>query len=203
VTESDPVRIEAYRAEVERRRAAIRDFAAALPVQPGQDLVWELGCGHGHFLNAYAEAHPQKVCVGIDLVGERVERSARKRDRNQLSNLHFLRCEARLFLAEWPATMRFSTVFILFPDPWPKSRHHKHRILQPEFLTALAGRCVEGTRLHFRTDYGPYFEDARQTLAQHSQWGILDEAWPFEFETVFQSRAPIHHSVTARCRGSH
>lgn len=203
MTESDPVRIEAFRLEMERRRSAVREFAASLALQPDQELVWELGCGHGHFLNAYAAAHPEKVCVGIDLVGERVERSAKKRDRNQLSNLHFLRSEARLFLAEWPASRAFSTVFILFPDPWPKSRHHKHRILQPEFLTSLATRCVPGARVHFRTDYRPYFEDARQTLREHPQWEVVDEPWPFEFETVFQSRAPGHDSVSARCRRSH
>jgi tRNA (guanine-N7-)-methyltransferase len=203
MAESDPVRIEAYRAEVERRRVAIRDFAATLSRQPGQELVWELGCGHGHFLNAYAEAHPQKICVGIDLVGERVERSVRKRDRNRLGNLHFLRAEARLFLAEWPADLLFSTVFILFPDPWPKARHHKHRILQPEFLTTLAGRCREGASLHFRTDYRPYFEEAHQTLTKHPRWEVSNEPWPFPFETVFQSRALRHDSVSARSRPSH
>jgi tRNA (guanine-N7-)-methyltransferase len=203
MTESDPVRIAAYRTELERRRGAIREFAATLPVQPGQPLVWEVGCGHGHFLNAYAAAHPERLCIGVDLVGERVERSAKKRDRNQVPNLFFLRSEARLFLEEWPDHLKFSAVFILFPDPWPKSRHHKHRILQPEFLTALAGRCSEGSPLHFRTDFRPYFDDARQTLAHHPRWRLVDEPWPFEFETVFQSRAPSHDSLIARCSGAH
>ena len=198
--EDDPVRIEAYRVELERRRAAVRDFAADLSCRPDQELVWEVGCGHGHFLNAYAEANPDQICIGVDLVGERVERSAKKKDRNHLTNLHFLRSEARLFLSEWPAERPFSSVFILFPDPWPKSRHHKHRILQPEFLTALAGRCKTGAALHFRTDYRPYFDDARQTLTEHPCWEVVTEPWPFEFETVFQQRAASHDSVIARRR---
>lgn len=196
----DPVKIEAYQAELARRRTAIRDFAADLASRPHQDLVWEVGCGHGHFLNAYAEANPDQVCVGIDLVGERVERSTKKRDRNQLNNLYFLRSEARLFLSEWPANLLFARVFILFPDPWPKSRHHKHRILQPEFLSALADRCKIDAALHFRTDYRPYFDDARQTLAAHPRWEVVSEPWPFEFPTVFQQRASSHDSLVARHR---
>lgn len=198
--EEDPVRIEAYRVELERRKDAVRDFAAGLPTWPDQKVVWEVGCGHGHFLNAYAEAHPDQLCIGIDLVGERVERSAKKKDRNQLPNLHFLRSEARLFLSQWPAERPFSRVFILFPDPWPKARHHKHRILQPEFLSALAGRCQPRAALHFRTDYRPYFDDAHQTLSAHSRWEVVAEPWPFEYETVFQQRATSYDSVIARRR---
>ena len=161
-------------------------------------FVWEIGCGHGHFLTAYATAHSDTECLGIDLVSERIERAQRKRERAGLTNLHFLRADARLFLDTLPARPCISDVFVLFPDPWPKSRHHKHRILQPEFLAALATRATPDCRLHFRTDYKPYFEDARVTVAESPLWEILDAPWPFEFETVFQNRAERHDSFIAR-----
>ena len=190
-----------YGAVIAQRRSQLQlELDRVLATNP--TFLWEIGCGHGHFLTAYANAHPRRECVGIDLVGERIDRARRKRDRAKLTNLHFLRADARLFLDTLPARPCVSDVFVLFPDPWPKSRHHKHRVLQPEFLVALATRATPDCRLHFRTDYRPYFEDARESVAQSSLWELLAVAWPFEFETVFQSRAERHDSFIARLKAN-
>lgn len=161
-------------------------------------FTWELGCGHGHFLTAYAQAHPAELCVGIDIASDRIDRALRKRDRARLDNLFFLRADARLFLETLPPGVQFSDLYILFPDPWPKARHHKHRIIQPDFLAAAARCATADARLCFRTDYTPYFTDARQTFVEHPAWRIVTEPWPFEYETVFQSRAPQHESLILR-----
>lgn len=182
----------------ERRRGLAAELERILP--PSGVFVFELGCGHGHFLDAYAAAHSERVCVGIDISSERIERALKKRDRGRRTNLHFLRAEARLFLEVLPTAARFSDVFVLFPDPWPKLRHHKHRIIQPDFLTALGARMEPAARLCFRTDFEPYFVSARETIGAHPRWRIVDETWPFEYETVFQSRAPRYHSLVARPR---
>jgi tRNA (guanine-N7-)-methyltransferase len=89
---------------------------------PDRAFVWELGCGHGHFLTAYAAAHPDQLCLGVDLSGERVARAQRKQHRAQLENLYFLRADARLFLEALPPTAKCSAIYVLFPDPWPKLR---------------------------------------------------------------------------------
>lgn len=180
----------------ERRRLLAGEIERILP--SGGAFVFELGCGHGHFLDAYAAAHPDRICVGIDISSERIERALKKRDRGRRTNLHFLRAEARLFLEVLPGNARFSDVFVLFPDPWPKLRHHKHRIIQPDFLTALVERMEPTARLCFRTDFEPYFVSARTTVAAHPRWRVVEEAWPFEYETVFQSRAPRYCSLVAR-----
>jgi tRNA (guanine-N7-)-methyltransferase len=188
---------EEYGAVIAQRRSQLQlELDRVLASHP--TFLWEIGCGHGHFLTAYANAHPKRECVGIDLVGERIERAQRKRDRAKLTNLHFLRADARLFLDTLPPTPCISDVFVLFPDPWPKSRHHKHRVLQPEFLAVLATRATRDCRLHFRTDYRPYFDDARATVAESPLWELAAVPWPFEFETVFQSRAERHDSFIAR-----
>lgn len=161
-------------------------------------FVWEVGSGHGHFLAAYAQAHPEKLCVGIDIASDRVGRALRKRDRAGLDNLHFIRAEARFFLAALPNVVRLREIFILFPDPWPKLRHHKHRILQPDFLAAAAAHAADDCRLYFRTDYRPYFEDARRVVDEHPDWTLAQAPWPFEFVSVFQSRAPEFQSLIAR-----
>lgn len=187
-----------YEKLVEERRIALRTQIA--PFADSRGVVLEVGCGHGHFLTAYAAAHPERVCVGIDLIGERIERATKKRNRAKLANLHFLQTEARLFLETIPEELRFSAVFILFPDPWPKLRHNKHRILQPGYLADLAEAAEPDCPLYFRTDYKPYFDAAREAIAADPAWTLCEESWPFEFATVFQQRAETYYSLVARCK---
>ena len=189
-----------YREQMaERRRILARELHDVFQ-EKAADFVWELGAGHGHFLAAYAQAHPEELCVGIDIVGERVERATRKRDRAALANLTFLHAEARLFLETLPSNAKIKPAFVLFPDPGPKLRHRKNRIIQASVLSQLTTRATADCRLYFRTDYTPYFEAARGIIAQHADWEVIDAQWPFEFVTVFQSRAAGHHSLIARRR---
>jgi tRNA (guanine-N7-)-methyltransferase len=187
----------AHLALIAQRRADLRD-ALARVLPPKAHFFCEIGCGHGHFLTAYAAAHPGELCLGIDLIGERIARATRKRDRAKLPNLHFFHAEAHDFLAALPADATLSSIVILFSDPWPKRRHHKNRLLQPAFLDVLAARAGQGTRLYFRTDHRGYFAHATAVLGAHPAWRMEPAApWIFEMETVFQARAPAYQSLVA------
>ena len=204
----NPVRTAKYISERESRMAALRaELAGLFHGRDHERIVLEIGCGHGHFLTAYAAAHPKKFCVGFDIELDRIVRAGRKRKRAELEkNLAFVCAEATEFFAALPENVRFAEIFILFPDPWPKRRHHKNRMIRPEILSVLAAHSVgttgegQGTHLYFRTDYAPYFADARQTIAEHSAWEIApaNTPWPFEFQTVFQSRAEGFQSLIAQ-----
>jgi tRNA (guanine-N7-)-methyltransferase len=185
----------------ERRRGLASELARLFPAGAGE-ILCEIGCGHGHFLTAYAAQYPETTCVGLDLVGERIERACRKRDRARLPRLHFIQAEARLFLEVLPPAVRITSYVLLFPDPWPKLRHHKHRLMQAEFLTLAAARAAPGCRLYFRTDFDPYFADAAKAVDSHPDWERVGEPWIFEHETVFQQRARSHQSLVARVRGT-
>jgi tRNA (guanine-N7-)-methyltransferase len=190
----------AHLARMAERRAELAASLATV-VPAGVRFVLEIGCGHGHFLTAYAKVHPAENCVGIDLIRERIERAERKRERAGLANLRFVRAEARMFLDALPPGAALAAVFVLFPDPWPKRRHHKHRLLDEEFFHALAARAGEGTPFFFRTDHGPYFQAAEAVLRVSADWRLVPgEPWPFEHTTVFQQRASRHFSLVARRR---
>ena len=168
---------------------------------PKASFVWEIGSGHGHFLAAYARAHPEELCIGVDIASERIGRAERKRERGQIRNLHFIRADAEDFLASTPEGCRFGTIFILFPDPWPKRRHHKNRVVNGPFLGAVAAKAPRGAGLFFRTDHKPYYLEVRALLAAHPDWEIpAQQGWPFEEETVFERRAEVHFSLEARRR---
>lgn len=182
----------------ESRRTSLRPRLEEL--LEGRDrATLEIGCGHGHFLTGYAAAHPDEFCLAIDIIAERLHRAGKKSARAGLTNLAWVLAEAVDLLAEWPDHVGLAPrIFVLFPDPWPKRRHWKNRLISPEFLTALAARAKPGTALCFRTDHAPYFAQAVEVVAAHPDW-VIDPAapWPFERETVFQARAPDFQSMVA------
>ncbi len=184
-------------ARVAQRQASLRDFSGET-FASGPPIILEIGSGHGHFLTAYAGTFPTSICIGLDIISERIQRAMRKRNRAKLANLHFVHANAEDFLATLPLQTRLADIFILFPDPWPKRRHHKNRIMQTGFLNRLAVFCTPETLLHFRTDDSVYFQTTEALLQAHPRWQIVDEPWKFEHETVFQRRAPVYQSLLAR-----
>jgi tRNA (guanine-N7-)-methyltransferase len=175
-------------------------LATALAGRKG--ITFELGCGHGHWLAAYAAAHPEEFCVGIDLITHRVERSVRKQTLGKLDNVIFLKAEATEFLEALPAEVSLAKIFILYPDPWPKKKHHKNRFINAENLARLAAHAAPGARLHFRTDNADYFAWTGEHLAAHPGWRVEPAAaWPFEQKTFFEERMKERRDMFADRRG--
>ncbi len=159
-------------------------------------LTLEIGCGHGHWLVDFGQRFPEKRCLGVDLVSDRIARGAKKVERAGVANVGFLKAEAMELLDLLPEYVALSEVFVLFPDPWPKKRHWKNRFFSARFLLELAKRAGPGARCYFRTDHRGYFDWAREVVASQSTWrSEPTDLWPFERETVFQMKADSYQSL--------
>jgi tRNA (guanine-N7-)-methyltransferase len=195
-----PTRLTEHNTHISGRRDDLKGKIESILGAKGQ-FVWEVGSGHGHFLTAYSAAHPDLKCIGVDIMSDRVIRAHRKRERAKLTHLHFIRADAEDFLAVMPEDARFTCVFVLFPDPWPKRRHHKNRVMNARFLSDVAAKSSRETRLYFRTDHEDYFHGASAVLKDHADWQLEPEAQlPFEEPTVFQKRSKGHFTLVARRR---
>jgi tRNA (guanine-N7-)-methyltransferase len=174
----------------------LREALAAEFPEPGV-LTLEIGCGHGHFLAAYAAANPGETCVGIDIVSKRVRRgSASVEARARQPALHEGRGQGVLEVL--PAHVTLARTFILFPDPWPKKGQIKRRLVQEPLLTRLAARTAPGGLLHLRSDHGELFSWMQQQVATHPAWVLAPEQpWPFEASSYFQDLMDSWQSVTA------
>ena len=162
-------------------------------------ILFEAGCGHGHWLTSYAEAHPQTPCVGIDLVSWRIRKCLDKRDKRGLKNLLFYKAELGDFIEVLPPAIRFERTVLLFPDPWPKARHHRRRMVQAPFLDEVARRTDPGGQFCFRSDDRPYFDWTLEHLEAHPDWRIDAAAeWPHENDTYFQDLMDEYFSVIAK-----
>lgn len=180
------------------RCAVLTAKLAELYPEPAS-IIFEIGCGHGHFLAAYAAAHPEILCLGVDLVTKRIERANRKQTRLALKNLAFLKADAAETLASLPDYVRLSGVFVLFPEPWPKQRHHHRRLLQSALLDTLASRAVTGSWLALRTDDKSLFTWSNNQISSNLNWVISPQnSWPFEHTSYFQEIQGDHQSLVAK-----
>jgi tRNA (guanine-N7-)-methyltransferase len=124
----------------------------------------EIGFGDGETLVALAAQHPERDYLGVEVHAPGVGHCLLRAAQAGLGNLRLIRDDAVLVLERAIAPGELDEVLIYFPDPWPKKRHHKRRLVQPAFAALLASRLARGGRLHLATDWAPYAEWMRAVL---------------------------------------
>jgi tRNA (guanine-N7-)-methyltransferase len=128
-------------------------------------LEVDLGCGDGSFLMEMARHHPEVDFLGVERLLGRVRKVCRKITRRKLENARVLRLESRYF-TEWLLPEgEVSRLHLLCPDPWPKLRHHRRRLVQLEFLEAVRKALVPGGEFLFMTDHEEYFHWVEEKVA--------------------------------------
>jgi tRNA (guanine-N7-)-methyltransferase len=118
--------------------------------------VLEIGFGNGEQLLASALADPARDHLGIEVHRPGIGHLLLGAARAGVSNLRVIAHDAVEVLDAMIADGSLDEVRILFPDPWPKARHHKRRLVQPAFVATLAAKLAPGGRLHLATDWAPY-----------------------------------------------
>jgi len=114
--------------------------------------------GKGTFLTEQAKAHPETNFVGVEYARWFWRYASDRMRRNQCDNARTVRAEAFYFLQEHVPDASVSVMHIYFPDPWPKKRHHKRRLVQPEVAALMARKLMPGGTLHAATDWPDYAE---------------------------------------------
>lgn len=164
------------------------DLAAAFGGRLPPDGVWlEVGFGAGEHLVWQAEQHPEAGLIGCEPYLNGVAKCLAHIERAGIGNIRLFTDDARLVMAGLPARS-LTRVFVLFPDPWPKTRHHKRRFVQRETLDRLAELMVPAGELRLATDdpsYLPWMVEhavthpAFEWLAEcPSDWRDRPADWP-------------------------
>jgi len=160
-------------------------------LKPDAAEVWlEIGFGGGEHMAVQAARRPEVLILGAEPFLNGVASAVRHVEEGALKNVRLLHGDARALIAALPAAS-LERVFILFPDPWPKTRHHKRRLIQADTLQALAGVLKPGGGLRFATDWADY---ADWTLERVLASGLFD--WPAERADDW--RTPPADHVTTR-----
>ncbi|MCK5568132.1 MAG: tRNA (guanosine(46)-N7)-methyltransferase TrmB, partial [Spirochaetes bacterium] len=119
-------------------------------------LIVEIGSGNGHFLVERALKYPDNNYIGTDLLTGRAKKFYSKIEKRGLKNIVVFKGDARRFVWEFLYENTVEEFIILFPDPWPKQRHRKHRLLTAAFINMLKIRLVPGGMVTLATDYHEY-----------------------------------------------
>ena len=128
-------------------------------------LVVEVGFGMGQATAQIAAATPEADFIGIEVHEAGVGALLREIDARGLTNLRIVRHDAVEVLRQMIAPASLAAIHVFFPDPWPKKRHHKRRLIQPGFVELLASRLARGGRLHCATDWQDYAEQMLAVLS--------------------------------------
>jgi tRNA (guanine-N7-)-methyltransferase len=128
-------------------------------------LIVEIGFGMGQATAQIAAARPHDDFLGIEVHGPGVGALLQRIDEHQLTNLRIVQHDAVEVLRDRIAPASLAAVHVFFPDPWPKKRHWKRRLIQPPFVSLLASRLAPGGTLHCATDWQPYAEQMLEGLS--------------------------------------
>lgn len=128
-------------------------------------VVLEIGFGMGETTAAIAAMQPDVNFLGVEMHQPGVGALLRRIEGQQLTNVRVLRHDAVDVVERMIPAASLCGIHVYFPDPWPKKRHHKRRLLQPAFVHALAVTLARGGYLHVATDWAPYADEILPTLA--------------------------------------
>lgn len=130
--------------------------------------ILEIGFGMGDGLLAEAAAHPENGYLGIEVHRPGVGSLLRRLDAQHLTNVRVLCADAVEVLQRQIPDASLDAVHLFFPDPWPKRRHHKRRIVQPAFVEQVAQKLKPGGKFHLATDCEDYAWYMMQVLSNYS-----------------------------------
>ena len=136
----------------------------------------EIGCGKGKFLAERAIRHPETCFIGIDRVMKWMKKKIRQVEREALQNIIFIKADAREVLRQCIQAKTVAAFHVYFPDPWPKRRHQKRRLVNSSLIKLLHDRLVTGGALFLATDHLEYFDFIKKEIVASSLSWIVHES---------------------------
>ena len=164
-------------------------------------LEIDLGCGDDAFLAVLAQESPAHNFLGIERLVGRVRSVCRKVARLDLKNARILRMESNYAVTHLLPPASVTTFHLLFPDPWPKRRHHRRRAFTPEFVSSIHRALIAGGLFHVATDHADYFHQIERVIAATDIFVISREQNhfpPTSFEKKYAARGLSIHRLLLR-----
>ena len=167
--------------------------------QKPQPLEVELGCGDASFLVEHARRNPEKNFIGVERLLGRIKKLDRKGRSAGLANLRGVRIESSYFLQYLLPPRSAVALHIYFPDPWPKKKHRKHRLIGEIFPTLARAALASGGVVYLRTDDADYFSQMIEVFAASGEFQKVETPVKLaELSTDFEREFRAHGVQTLR-----
>lgn len=167
------------------------DLRKLFPKQ--QPLEIELGSGDASFLIEYAGRHPERNFIGVERLLGRMRKLDRKGRRAGMTNVHGVRIESGYFLEWLLPPQSADAIHVYFPDPWPKKKHARHRLINDGFPDLARAALAPGGTVYLRTDDADYFEQMTRVFAANGAFRLVETPAALaglctDFEKEFHAR---------------
>ncbi len=162
-------------------------------------VILEIGFGNGEALAAAATAHPENDYLGIEVHRPGAGSLLRRLETQDLRNVRVMLADASEILTQRIADASLTAVHLFFPDPWPKKRHHKRRLVQPDFTALVARRLALGGYFHLATDWPAYAEHMAAVLSCTE--GLVDASGNGRFQKLVAERLSTRFEQRGRKLG--
>jgi tRNA (guanine-N7-)-methyltransferase len=162
-------------------------------------VILEIGFGNGEALAATAAAHPENNYLGIEVHRPGAGSLLRRLEAQDLHNVRVMLDDAKEILEQRMADASLSAVHLFFPDPWPKKRHHKRRLVQPDFTALVARKLEAGGYFHLATDWPAYAEHMAAVLSCTE--GLVDASEEGRFQRLVEGRLSTRFEQRGRRLG--
>ncbi len=139
-----------------------------------QPLEVELGSGDGSFLTEWAQRHPERNFIGVERLLGRIRKMDRKGRRAGLENLRGIRIESSYFLEYLLPRHAAMSLHVYFPDPWPKRKHRRHRLVNERFPTIACQALAPGGVVYLRTDDNDYFQQMKAVFGGNAMFQSVE-----------------------------
>ncbi len=165
-------------------------------IRSSRPLVLEIGSGMGETTLEIAKSHPEADFIAVEVHGPGVGSLLNAIEREKLANLRVIRHDALDVLEHMFADGSLAAIHLFFPDPWPKKRHHKRRLVQPEFAALAARKLARGGILHAATDWADYAQHIAAVISESSFFEKTETGLVARPVTKFESRGRrLGHAV--------
>lgn len=156
---------------------------------PAEKRILEIGTGKGEFILHQAQTYPRHQFVGVEIRRGRFTRTAKKAESLGLQNLFMILGDARECITRVFPADTFDQVYILFPDPWPKKRHVKHRLINPLFINTIKKILKKEGEVFSATDAGYYSEQIVESFTQDKLFSCerIGSLFPTYFENKWKA----------------
>ncbi|HXU41341.1 MAG TPA: tRNA (guanosine(46)-N7)-methyltransferase TrmB [Burkholderiales bacterium] len=157
-------------------------------IEGRKPLVLEIGSGMGETTLEIAKAHPEIEFVAVEVHGPGVGSLLNRIDKDKLTNLRVVRHDAVEVLERMVADGSLAALHLFFPDPWPKKRHHKRRLVQPGFASVVGAKLAAGGILHAATDVPDYAEHIERVFSESRDFEKAKDGLVERPTTKFEAR---------------
>lgn len=185
-------------------RLTVAQCAGITPIVPTPGPIEvDVGCGKGRFLLARAARNPTVPFLGIERQAGRIHRVASRAEKAGLRNVRLLHLDASYVIEHLLPPASVSCYYVFFPDPWPKRRHHVHRLFDDEFLACAWRTLTPGGCIHAATDDEAYFAQMARSLARSVQFVetapfVPTEEEQTDFELLFAAQGKSARRCSVR-----